>query len=193
MIEDWRSHFRQGSLPFLYVQISSFNSPGESWGLVRDQQRRVLGITGTAMAVTLDVGLAENVHPPDKQTVAHRLELAARDMVYGEKVQYQGPLFREATSQLNPDDSASMRVWFDHATGLTFHDNPVGGFELAGADHIFKPADARLENDTVVVSSSAVPHPLYVRYGWMGVVTSNLYNAAGLPTSTFTSEPNPVH
>jgi sialate O-acetylesterase len=86
-----------------------------------------------------------------------------------------------------------MRVWFDHAAGLTFRDNPAGGFELAGLDHMFKPADARLENDTVVVSSGAVPHPLYVRYGWMGVVTSNLYNAAGLPTSTFTSESNPVH
>ncbi len=193
LIEDWRNHFRQGNLPFLYVQISSFNSPGENWGLVRDQQRRVLGVAATAMAVTLDVGMAENVHPPDKQTVAARLALAARDIVYGEKVQYQGPLFREATGELNPDGSSSMRVWFDHAAGLTFHDNPVGGFELAGPDHIFKPADARIEHDTVVVSSTTVPHPLYVRYGWMGVVTSNLYNAAGLPTSTFTSESNPVH
>jgi len=193
LIEDWRSHFRQGSLPFLYVQISSFTSPGENWGLVRDQQRRVLDITNTAMAVTLDVGTPDNVHPPDKQTVGARLALAARDMVYGEKVQYEGPLFREATTEQNPDGSTSMRVWFDHANGLTFHDNPVGGFELAGPDHIFKPADASIDGNTVIVSSQTLPHPQYVRYGWMGVVTSNLYNAAGLPASTFTSESNPVH
>jgi sialate O-acetylesterase len=193
LIQDWRSHFQQGNLPFLYVQISSFNSPGENWGMVRDAQRRVLGVANTAMAVSIDVGLAGNVHPPDKQTVSARLALAARDIVYGEKVQYQGPLFREATTELNPDGSTSMRVWFDHAAGLTFHDNPAGGFELAGPDHVFKSADARIERDTVVVSSRAVPHPMYVRYGWMSVVASNLYNAAGLPTSTFTSEPNPVH
>jgi sialate O-acetylesterase len=69
----------------------------------------------------------------------------------------------------------------------------VGGFELAGPDHVFTPATARIEGDTVIVSSSTILHPLYVRYGWMGVVTSNLYNGAGLPTSTFTSESNPVH
>ena len=193
MIEDWRTHFQQGNLPFLYVQISSFYSPGENWGLVRDQQRRVLGVANTAMAVSLDVGLADNVHPPDKQTVGARLALAARDMVYGEKLPYEGPLFREASTELNPDGSTSVRAWFDHANGLTFRGNPAGGFEIAGADHHFAPADAHIEGSTVVVSSKTVQHPVYVRYGWMSVVTNNLSHAAGLPTSTFSSEPNPVH
>jgi sialate O-acetylesterase len=193
MIEDWRSHFRQGNLPFLYVQISSFNSPGEDWGMVRDQQRRVLGVANTAMAVSLDVGTPGNVHPPDKQTVGARLALAARDMVYGEKVPYQGPLFREAGTELNPDGSTSLRVWFDHADGLTFRGQPAGGFELAGTDHHFVPGDARIEGNTVKVSSPTLQHPVYVRYGWMSVVAANLYNAAGLPASTFTSEPSPAH
>jgi sialate O-acetylesterase len=175
------------------VQISSFYSPGENWGLVRDQQRRVLGVANTAMAVSLDVGTPDNVHPPDKQTVSARLALAARDMVYGEKVPYQGPLFRESSTELNPDGSTTLRVWFDHADGLTFRGSPAGGFELAGADHHFTSAEARIEGNSVIVSSKIVQHPVYVRYGWMSVVTNNLYNAAGLPTSTFTSEPNPVH
>ena len=193
LIGDWRAHFAQGNLPFLYVQISSFESPGEDWGLVRDQQRRVLAVTNTAMAVSLDIGLAGNVHPPDKQSVGDRLARAARHIVYGQPVPYRGPLFREATTQLAADGTTAMRVWFDFAEGLTFHGKPVSGFELAGANHRFVPANARLDGDTAVVSAAAVPQPVYVRFGWSSVVTDSLYNAAGLPTSTFTSERHPLH
>ena len=192
LIGDWRTHFAQGLLPFFYVQISSFNSPGENWGLVRDAQRRTLHVANTAMAVTLDVGLADNVHPPDKQTVAARLALAARDMVYGEHLEYQSPLFREATAELAPDGSTAMRVWFDHGEGLTYRGQPAAGFELAGADRKFVPAQAKVEGETVLVSAPALPRPMYVRYGWMSVMQTNLYNAAGLPASTFTSEPPPA-
>ena len=192
MIGDWRTHFAQGLLPFFYVQISSFNSPAENWGAVRDAQRRTLHIANTAMAVTLDVGQAENVHPPDKQTVAARLALAARDMVYGEKLEYQSPLFREATTELAPDGTVAMRVWFDHSAGLTYRGQAANGFELAGADRKFVRAQARIEGETVLVSAPTLPKPMYVRYNWMGVIESNLYNAAGLPASTFTSEPPPA-
>jgi sialate O-acetylesterase len=180
--------FAQGNLPFLFVQISSFNSPGEDWGRVRDAQRRTLQLTNTAMAVTLDVGTPDNVHPPDKQTVGHRLALAARHTVYREDVAYASPLFRQATAELEPDGSTAMRVWFDHAQGLTAHGQPIDAFEIAGDDHHFVPAQARIDGETVVVSASSVPHPVYVRYGWVSVVANNLFNAAGLPTSTFTSE-----
>jgi len=192
LIGDWRMQFAQGNLPFLFVQISSFNSPGEDWGRVRDAQRRTLAVARTAMAVTLDVGEADNVHPPDKQTVAHRLALAARHMIYGETVAYGSPLFRQATAQLQADGTTAIRVWFDNAQGLTAHGQPIDAFEVAGADHKFVPAQARLEGETVVVSSASLPHPVYVRYGWMGVVTNNLFNAAGLPMSTFTSENWPL-
>lgn len=192
LIGDWRMHFAQGNLPFLFVQISSFNSPGEDWGRVRDAQRRTLALTKTAMAVTLDVGEADNVHPPDKQTVGHRLALAARHIVYGENVAYGSPLFREATTEMEPDGTTAMRVWFNNAEGLTSRGAPVDAFEVAGADHHFVPAQAKIEGDTVVVWSAAVAHPVYVRYGWMSVVTNNVYNAAGLPMSTFTSEEWPL-
>ena len=191
LIGDWRSHFAQGNLPFLYVQISSFDSPSEDWGAIRDAQRRTLDVANTAMAVTLDIGNATNVHPSDKQTVAARLALAARHVVYGEPVVSTGPLYREATSQLNADGTFSVRVWFDDAERLTSKGKPLTAFELAGPDRHFIPATAHLDGDTVLVSSPQIPHPTYVRFGWAGVVESNLYNAADLPASTFVSEPLP--
>ncbi|HEX4005359.1 MAG TPA: sialate O-acetylesterase [Acidobacteriaceae bacterium] len=192
MIGDWRMHFAQGTLPFYFVQIASFNSPGEDWGRVRDAQRRTLDLANTGMAVTLDVGSADNVHPPDKQTVGHRLALAARAITYGENVAYASPLFREATPELQPDGTTAMQVWFDHAQGLTAHGTAMTGFEVAGADHHFVPAQAHIDGETVLVTSTEMPHPVYVRYGWMGVMADNLFNAAGLPMSTFTSETFPA-
>jgi sialate O-acetylesterase len=201
LIQDWRAHFEQGNLPFLYVQISSFESPREQWGLVRDQQRRVLAVANTAMAVSLDAGEAGNVHPPNKQTVAARLAVAARHLVYGEKVDYEGPLLREVTTELNSDGSTSLRVWFDHARGLTFGSHPAGGFELAGEDRNFVPAEARIdastdgdrhEANTVVVTAKTLRDPVYVRYGWTSVVANFLYNSDDLPASTFSSEPDLV-
>ncbi len=188
LIEDWRMQFAQGNLPFLFVQISSFNSPGEDWGEVRDAQRRTLSVANTAMAVTLDVGERDNVHPPDKQTVASRLALAARAMVYGEKIEYASPLYREATQEMLPDGTNGMRVWFDHGEGLHAGDGPVQGFEIAGADHKFVPAQSKVEGSSVVVSAASVANPAYVRFAWAGYFPTNLYNAAGLPASTFTSD-----
>jgi sialate O-acetylesterase len=193
LIGDWRTHFQQGNLPFLYVQISSFNSPGENWGLVRDQQRRVLSVANTAMALSLDVGQSDNVHPADKQTVAARLSLAARNLVYRENVSYTGPLYRQATTELLPNGAPAIRVWFDHAEGLNTHSGPTGDFELAGEDHHFIAAESRIDGDTVVVWSMNLQHPAFVRYGWSGVVTHFLYNSAGLPASTFTSESSSIH
>ena len=193
LIGDWRMHFAQGNLPFFFVQLASFNSPGEDWGAVRDAQRRTLATANTAMAVTLDVGQADNVHPPDKQTVGARLALAARSMVYGESVAYSSPLFREATTELQPDGTVAMRVFFNHGEGLTYRGRPATGFELAGADGRYVAADAKVEHDSVLVSAAGVAKPMSVRFGWMGVVDNNLYNAAGLPASTFTSKTEPIH
>jgi sialate O-acetylesterase len=184
LIEDWRAQWKQGDFPFLFVQISSFYSPEEIWGEVRDAQRRTLSVAGTAMAVSLDVGQKDNVHPPDKQTVAARLALAARARVYGENIEYSGPLYRQTTTE-----GSALRVWFDHAEGLKSKGSQVESFEIAGQDHHFVPADAKIEGDTVVVSSAAIKNPRYVRYGWDTFTTANLYNRNDLPASAFTSEP----
>ena len=185
-------HFGQGDLPFLFVQISSFHSPREDWGAVRDAQRRTLAVENTAMAVTLDIGQAGNVHPPDKQTVGARLAAAARALTYGEKVPYQGPLFRQATTELQGDGTTAMRVWFDHGEGLRYGGQHATGFELAGEDRKFVAVQARVEGGTVLLSAPGLAQPRFVRYGWMGGVENNLFNAAGFPASTFTSEPDPI-
>jgi sialate O-acetylesterase len=190
LIGDWRSHFAQGNLPFLYVQISSFNSPSEDWGTIRDAQRRTQDVANTAMVVTLDVGDSKNVHPSDKQTVGARLALAARQLVYAEELVSTGPQFREATPETGDDGSIHLRVWFEKAEGLTSNGKPLTAFEIAGPDRHFVAATARIDGETVLVNSPQISRPAYVRFGWAGVVDGNLYNAAGLPTSTFTSEPS---
>jgi sialate O-acetylesterase len=183
LITDWRREWREGTFPFLFVQISSFTStPYEDWGMIRDAQRRTLDVTNTAMAVSIDVGEPDNVHPADKQTVAARLALGARALAYGEKVEYSGPLFRQAVVE-----GDSMRIFFDHTDGgLTL--KSADGFELAGDDHHFIPATAKVEHDTVIVTSTQVLHPKYVRYAWQNAPPATLFNKADLPASTFTSE-----
>lgn len=185
MIQDWRTHWQVGNFPFLYVQISNFNSPTEDWGTVRDAQRRTLAVANTGMAVSLDVGDKENVHPSDKQTVGARLALAARAIAYGDsQLEYSGPLFRTATIE-----GSAMRVWFDHAKdGLAAHGPQLAGFEIAGHDGKFVPATAKIDGSTVVVEAASVSHPETVRYAWAGWTDGNLFNKANLPASTFTSQ-----
>jgi sialate O-acetylesterase len=184
MIADWRTHWHVGDFPFLFVQIANFGTnASENWSVVRDAQRRTLAVANTAMAVTIDIGDANNVHPADKQDVGARLALGARAIAYGEKVEYAGPLFRQATVE-----GEGMRVWFDHADGLQARGGELIGFEIAGADKKFVGAVGRIEGRSVFVSNHDVPRPMYVRYGWRNTTTViNLYNEAGLPASPFTS------
>lgn len=185
LIQDWRHQWNEGAFPFLFAQISSFGSKDAEWGYVRDNQRRVAqSLSQTAMVVTLDRGLAENIHPPDKQTVAARLALVARETVYGEHVESASPTFFTAARE-----GEAMRVWFDHAKGLTSSDKELHDFEVAGDDHKFLPATAILDGETMLIRAPGVTDPRYVRYAWKGTVASFFYNAAGLPGSTFTSEP----
>ncbi len=181
LIRDWRARWNEGDLPFLYAQISNFNSPNEDWGAVRDAERQTLAVTNTAMAVTLDVGTRDNVHPPDKQTVAARLALGARDLVYGEHVEDSGPL----PISITPDGNA-LRVWFSHGEALHSAGGTLHGFEVADDSGHFHAADATIEGSTVLVRSAAVQHPARVRYAWASFTDANLFNAAGLPASTFT-------
>jgi sialate O-acetylesterase len=183
LIEDWRAQWGVGAFPFLYVQISSFKStPREDWASLREQQVETLGLRNTAMAVTIDIGNPDDVHPTDKIDVGHRLALAARHLSYGEPVEYWGPMFRQATQE-----GAQIRVWFDHARGLVARGGEAIGFEVAGADGKFYPASVRIDGETVVASSPEVPAPVYVRYGWANRPQCNLFNGEDLPASPFTS------
>lgn len=188
LIGDWRKQWQEGNFPFLFVQIAPFTSvPEEDWAVIREAQRRTLSVANTAMAVTVDIGNPTNVHPADKQDVGHRLALAARALAYGENLEYSGPLYQQATV-----DGHSMQIWFSHTTGGldARGGGALKGFEIAGADHKFVPATAKVDGDTVLVSSPEVPYPAYVRYGWTNYPVVNLFNGAGLPASPFTTEKN---
>lgn len=188
MIQDWRGAWRQGDFPFLFVQLANFvTDPESQWPELREAQRETLALANTAMAVTIDLGEADSIHPQNKREVGRRLSLAARALVYGEKIAWSGPLFRQATRE-----GASLRLWFDHASsGLIAPGGNPRGFEIAGADGKFTPAEARIEGATVVVSSSAVLAPKQVRYGWADNPDCNLSNAERLPASPFRTQLQP--
>lgn len=182
LISDWRTQWKQGDFPFLFVQIANFR-PGTDWPPVREAQRKALALRNTGMAVTIDIGDPDNVHPTDKKDVGHRLALWARALSYGEKVEDSGPLFQEAVPM-----GAQMRVWFNHAQGgLVSKRGELQGFEVAGSDGKFFPAKATIEGNSVLASSKEVPAPVSVRYGWAADPACNLYNGDGLPASPFTS------
>ncbi len=183
MIRDWRRRWHNPDLPFLYVQIANYKSTDlEDWAPIREAQLQTLGLRHTAMAVTIDIGNPDDVHPTNKQEVGRRLSLAARHLVYGEALEYSGPVYHQVTQE-----GTQMRVWFDHAEGL----NAKGGltaWEIAGEDGKYVPASAKIDGSTVLVSAPSVPSPKFVRYGWANSPDCNLYNAAGLPASPFRSE-----
>jgi len=181
MISDWRRSWNEGDFPFLFVQIANWNnSPDENWAEVRDAQRRTLSLRNTGMAVTIDIGDPIDIHPKNKLDVGLRLARAARVIAYGENLEWSGPLYR----QLTREDHA-LRVWFDHAAGLTAKGGPLVGFEIAGADGKYVAADARIDGSSVIVSSATVADPASVRYAWAPNPTCNLYNRDGLPASPF--------
>ena len=134
------------------------------------------------MAVTIDIGNPTDVHPTDKVDVGMRLARAARSISYGEKEEYSGPMFRQATPE-----GASIRAWFDHAAGLTSKGGDPSSFEVAGADGKFFAATAKIDGETIVASSPDVPAPLFVRYGWANSPQCNVFNGEGLPASPFSS------
>jgi len=184
MIQDWRRAWGQGDFPFLFVQIANFKTgPDAMWPEVRDAQRRTLALANTGMAVTIDIGEAGNIHPLNKQEVGRRLALAAEAISYGEKIEYSGPLFRQAIVE-----GDALRVWFDHAASGLKADGEVRGFEVAGADGKFVAAQARIDGSSVVVSAPSVDAPKHVRYAWKDVPECNLFNGANLPASPFRSD-----
>jgi sialate O-acetylesterase len=191
-IADWRKQWQQGELPFLFVQLPNFMdvsySPGESqWAAFRESQLKSLAVPNTAMAVAIDAGEWNDIHPDNKKAVGDRLALAAWKLAYNEKdVVASGPLYRSATIENN-----KIILSFDHTgTGLVSIDGePLSQFAIAGADKKFVWANAQIEGDKVVVWNDRVPAPMYVRYAWADNPDgANLYNKEGLPASPFRTD-----
>jgi sialate O-acetylesterase len=192
VITDWRQRWQQGNFPFLYVQLANFmeakTQPAESdWALLRQAQLKALQVPNTAMAVTIDVGEWNDIHPLNKSTVGQRLALAAQHLAYGDKaIVYSGPIYKSAKVQGNKMELSFSNI----GTGL----DAKGGeelkyFSIAGADKKFVWAKARIINNKVEVWADEVPHPVTVRYAWAdNPEGANLYNKEGLPASPFTTE-----
>ncbi|WP_317166180.1 sialate O-acetylesterase [Chitinophaga sp. Ak27] len=191
LIHDWRHQWLQDSLPFLYVQLPGFMDynylPTESnWARLREAQLQSLSVPRTAMAVAIDLGEWNDIHPDNKKSVGERLALAARGVAYAAPITYSGPLFHAATITGN-----KIEVSFTHTgSGLTTIDgDPLSAFEIAGADKKFVWAQASINGNQVTVWSDAVSTPLYVRYAWSdNPLQPNLCNREGLPASPFRTD-----
>lgn len=189
LIRQWRAEFGE-SLPFYFVQLANFESgqgnKGDVWAYLREAQARALALPHTGMAVTIDVGDPKDIHPKNKQAVGRRLALHARRQVYGEKIETDGPVFTGAKAE-----GGAMRVSFSHSAGLKLEASSSDGrvaFEIAGADKVFFPADARVDGRAVVITAPQVSEPVAVRYAWRNSPDARLFNGAGLPAAPFRSD-----
>jgi sialate O-acetylesterase len=140
--------------------------------------------TNTAMAVTIDCGDANDIHPANKKPVGARLALAARALAYGEKIEHSGPIYES----LEITGTEAILKFSHPGGGLVAKDGALRGFTIAGADNVFRPAQAEIRGDTVVVAAPGMNQPIAVRYGWAKVPEGNLFNRAGLPASPFRTD-----
>ena len=183
MIKCWRDAWGQGDFPFLFVQIAPHQNMSPE---IRESQLISWQKTpNTAMAVTTDVGAANDIHPRQKEPVGARLALAARAVAYGEKIEFSGPAFE--TLKINGNKAT---LTFTHlGGGLVAKHGALKGFTIAGADKNFVPANAAISGDKIVVSSEQVAAPVAVRYGWANVPDVNLFSKSGLPATPFRTDP----
>jgi len=187
LIRDWRRVWGQGDFAFHFVQLANFIfvNPALAWAELREAQTMALALPHTGMAVSIDIGEAEDVHPRNKQDVGLRLALNALHQTYGqESVIPCGPLFKGAKWEGN-----RVRASFDYVgAGLQCHGETLKGFAIAGEDRKFVPAEAQIEGETVVISSPVIQEPAAVRYAWADNPVCNLYNSANLPASPFRTD-----
>jgi sialate O-acetylesterase len=191
MIEDWRHRWNEGDFPFLIVQLANFQKHNEqpvddAWAELREAQSLTAKhLKNCGIAVTIDIGNADDIHPKDKQDVGKRLALVALNRTYGDRVEYSGPEYAGMKR-----DGAAIRLRFTHTDGqlVAKGGDKLEGFAIAGADKKFVWADARIEGDSIIVSSSQVPDPVAVRYAWSINPVCNLYNKADLPASPFRTD-----
>jgi sialate O-acetylesterase len=205
MITDWRTRWGEGNFPFIWVQLANYlartpepTQSSNGWAGLREAQSMTLKLPETGQAVIIDIGQGNNIHPIDKEDVGHRLALSARHVAYGQDIVYSGPTYD--SMKIEGD---KVRITFKHVgSGLTIAAAPstqpgvspeapaseLEGFSIAGADHHFVWATARIDGDSVIVSSPEVHDPQAVRYAWANNPQCNLYNKVGLPASPFRTD-----
>lgn len=186
LLASWRAVFQQPDLPFYFVQIAPYQYGTEDVEILAQfwqAQRKCLEIPNTGMAVITDIGEVPDIHPAKKKEVARRLSLLAMSKTYGKSdIDPNGPLYAS-----HKVEGGTIRVKFDHASsGLASRDGkPLTHFEVAGRDGIFQPADAKIEGDSVILSSAKVPQPRRARFAWSKLAIANLMDKDGLPATAF--------
>lgn len=212
LIKDWRQHWQQGDFPFYFCQLANYrpktNQPGESvWAELREAQAKTLSVPNTGMAVLIDTGESEDIHPQTKQIAGERLAKIALAKTYGRDVVSSGPVYTSMKIE-----GTAIRLNFDQlGGGLVAKEVPatyavmrkagntaplvrnsphsqLEGFAICGEDKKWVWANAKIDRDTVLVSSDQVPAPIAVRYAWSDNPTCNLYNQSCLPASPFRTD-----
>ena len=194
MIADWRKLFGQGDFPFYIVSLPAFKQRSASpiddvWAETRESQAlAAAAVPNSCLAVTIDTGDANNIHPPEKAPVGDRLARCALANYYGSKIVFKGPTLGSVDRL-----QGSIRLHFTNTEGgLVVRGDKLGEFAIAGEDRKWVWADARVEGDTVVVSSPSVPNPKEVRYAWQSNPVATLFNGAGLPAGPFRTDKWPL-
>ena len=189
LIRDWRTSWQRPELPFIYVQLPNFmevntETTTYDWALFRESQSKASSISGTGMAVSIDIGEGNDIHPVNKKDLGYRLALAARRVVYGETgIVSSGPIL----SSVRITRGKVILNFSSTGRGLTARGGAgLRCFEICGNDGVYVPAEARIDHGTVVVWSHEVASPVAVRYAWANDPEgANLYNKEGLPASPF--------
>jgi len=216
LIKDWRARWQRGDLPFYYCQVANYNIhvplPGNSRdGELRDAQSSALSLPETGEAILIDIGEELNIHPANKKETGERLARIALAQTYGKDVVYSGPVYDSMTVEAD-----KIRIHFKHTEGgliarplpavyqplstdpktvplvRNSPESQLEGFAISGEDHKWAWADAKIDGDTVVVSSPNVPKPVAVRYAWADNPFCNLYNGGGLPAGPFRTDDFPL-
>jgi sialate O-acetylesterase len=188
MIKSWREEWGK-NLPFYFVQIAPFkydDPNGTAAAMVRDAQLYTMeNLENTGMVVTNDIGNLQNIHPTNKQDVGHRLALWALAKNYGkDELQYSGPVYKSMEVK-----GKKINLNFDFADkGLIQKGKEIREFYIAGEDRIFYPAKAKINGNSLVVSSSKVRNPVAVRFAFTDGALPNLFNSEGLPASAFRTD-----
>lgn len=192
LIKDWRKNWKQGDFPFIFVQLPNFvevnvERTNFDWAIFRESQLKSLSIPNTGMAVAIDIGEYNDIHPVNKKDIGARLALAARKVAYNEQnIVYSGPIYKS----MEIIEDKVILSFSNSGSGLVVKGGKLKSFEICGIDNEFYPAEAKIENNKILVWCSKVLLPVAVRYAWNNnPEDANLYNKEGLPASPFrTSE-----
>lgn len=183
LFNDWRKRWGSSRIPFLFVQLPNLKG-AESWPQMREAQVFSLNYPNTGMAVTIDVGDPYDVHPHNKQPVGYRLALLAENVAYHQNVVAHGPIYQSHRISGN-----IVHLQFKPSKSkLVLKEGTISGFEVAGEDNQFYPAQASLQDGEIILSSARVSTPKIARYAWSASPEVSLYNAAGLPAAPFRTD-----